>query len=101
MTLPYSASHPHGFATYAFNVYRGVTHLPGVSTPNPPGSLPVGAPPGTHVVNTTAGTLLGACTIAGFAETLSVAAMATDGWSRQSQYDDWKVRAFALAPQGA
>jgi hypothetical protein len=101
MTLPYAAAHPHGFATYAFNVYRGVTHLPGVSTPNPPGSLPVGAPPGTHVVGTTAGALLGACTIAGFAETLSVAATATDGWSRQSQYDDWKVRAFALAPQGA
>jgi hypothetical protein len=52
-------------------------------------------------VATTAGALLGACTIAGFAETLSVWAMATDGWSRLSGYDDHKVRAFALAPVGA
>jgi hypothetical protein len=101
MTLPYTASHPHTFATYAFNVHRGVTHIPAVSTPSPPGWLPVGPPPGTHVVPTTAGALLGGCTIAGFAETLYVAATATNGWSRQSQYDDSKVRAFALAPQGA
>jgi len=99
MTLPYAASHPFEFATYTFNVHRGTTHLPAVSTPNPPGWLPVGPLPGTHVVPTTAGGLLGSCTIAGFAETLYVAATATDGWSRQAQYDDSKVRAFALAPE--
>ncbi len=101
MTLPYTASHPNGFASYTFDVHRGTTFLPAVSTPNPPGSLPVGPPPGTHVTSTTAGDLLDTCTIAGFAETLYVAASATDGWGRQSQYDDSKVRAFALAPEGA
>jgi hypothetical protein len=34
-------------------------------------------------VSTTAGDLLGTCTIAGFAETFSVYGLATDGWSRQ------------------
>ena len=40
----------------------------------------------------------GGCTVAGFSENLHVYAMATDGWSRQSQYDDGDVRAFVLAP---
>lgn len=94
VTLGYTASHPNGFATYSFNVQKGVT--PVLSQGGA-----VGAPPGTHVAATTVGTLLGGCTIAGFAETLAVAAMATDGWSRLSGYDDHKVRAFALAPTGA
>jgi hypothetical protein len=98
MTLPFTASHPHGFATYRFSVHRGAVYVDAVSTPT---SLPVGPLPGTHVVSTTAGQLLNGCTIAGFAETLSVAARATNGWSRQVQYDRSAVRAFALAPQGA
>ena len=56
-------------------------------------------PPGTHTDTHTVGALLGTCTIAGFAETVSVWAMATDGWSRQSQYDDFAIQAFALAPE--
>jgi hypothetical protein len=66
-----------------------------------PSGTPVNGSPWTHTVNTTASYLLENCTIAGFAETLSVIAMATNGWSRQSQYDFYAVRAFALAPQGA
>ena len=96
VTLGYTASHPNGFATYAFGVQKGVTPIPSVAQGGP-----VGPPPGTHTVATTAGDLLGTCTIAGFAETLSVWAMATNGWSRLSGYDDHKVRAFALAPVGA
>lgn len=94
VTLGYTASHPNGFATYTFNVQKGVT--PVLSQGGP-----VGPPPGTHSIGTTAAVLLGGCTIAGFAETLHVDAMATDGWSRLSGYDDDKVRAFALAPVGA
>ena len=94
VTLGYTASHPNGFATYSFGVQKGVT--PVLSQGGPVGPLP-----GTHSIATTAGALLGTCTIAGFAETLSVWAMATDGWSRLSGYDDHKVRAFALAPTGA
>ena len=96
VTLGYTASHPNGFATYSFGVQKGVTPIASVAQGGP-----VGAPPGVHSVATTAGALLGSCTIAGFAETLSVWAMATDGWSRLSGYDDHKVRAFALAPTDA
>ena len=96
VTLGYTASHPNGFATYSFGVQKGVTPIASVAEGGP-----VGPAPGVHTVATTAGALLGTCTIAGFAETLGVYAMATDGWSRLSGYDDHKVRAFALAPTGA
>lgn len=96
VTLGYTATHPNGFATYSFGVQKGVTPIPAVAQGGP-----VGPAPGVHTVATTAGVLLGGCTIAGFAETLSVWAMATDGWSRLAGYDDHKVRAFALAPVGA
>jgi hypothetical protein len=101
MALSYLAKHPNGFATYEFDVYRGTTHLDAVSEPSLPGTLPVGSAPWTHTVSTTAGDLLDTCTIAGFAETLAVYALATDGWSRQWQYNAWRIRAFALAPLGA
>lgn len=96
VTLGYTASHPNGFATYSFGVQKGVTPIPAVAQGGP-----VGPGPGVHSIATTVGTLLGGCTIAGFAETLAVQALATDGWSRLSGYDDHKVRAFALAPTGA
>ncbi len=96
VTLGYTATHPNGFATYSFGVQKGVTPIPAVAQGGP-----VGPAPGVHTVATTAGVLLGGCTIAGFAETLDVEATATDGWSRLSGYDDHKVRAFALAPVGA
>ena len=103
VALGYLAEHPFGYATYQFDVYRGTTNLAQSEPPppGPPNTLPVGASPWTHTVNTTASALLGSCTIAGFAETLSVYALATNGWSRQQQYDFYTVRAFALAPQGA
>jgi len=96
--LPYTAKHPFGYGTYGFSVVRGTNPRPNASVPS---GTPVNGSPWTHTVNTTASYLLENCTIAGFAETLSVIAMATNGWSRQSQYDFYAVRAFALAPQGA
>jgi len=40
------------------------------------------------------------CDVAGFAEDLYVAAMATNGWSRLSEYDSSPApRAFVLAPK--
>ena len=61
--------------------------MPAAIPPSPPGEpLP------------TVGSLLDACTLAGFTENLYVAHHATDGWSRQSQYDSSAARAFVLAP---
>jgi hypothetical protein len=45
--------------------------------------------------------LLDGCPVAGFSENLHVYALATDGLSRLSGYDDGKVRAFVLAPEEA
>lgn len=97
INLHWTATHPHGFATYTHLVVKGATPLPAPITT----SGVVGAPPGVHNDNHSVSSLLGDCTIAGFAETVSVWAMATDGWSRQQQYDDHAIQAFALAPVGA
>lgn len=97
VTLKYSASHPNGFATYGHSVVRGATPLP----PPISSSGPVGPPPGTHTDADSVSDLLGPCSIAGFAETLSVWAMATDGWSRLSGYDRYAIQAFVLAPPGS
>lgn len=97
VTLHWTASHPHQFATFKHAVVKGATELPAPLT-----TLGVVTPtPGTHAETHAVAVLLGSCTIAGFAETVSVWAMATDGWSRQSQYDDHAIQAFALAPEGA
>jgi hypothetical protein len=95
VTLNWTASHPHGFATFKHSLIKGATELNapmttrGVVTPSP----------GDHTDVHSVGDLLGSCLIAGFAEMVSVWAMATDGWSRQSQYDDNVIQAFALAPE--
>ena len=95
VTLHWTASHPHQFATFTHQVVKGATTLPapittfGTVTPAP----------GTHNDTHAVADLLGTCTIAGFAETVSTWAMATDGWSRQNQYDRHAIQAFALAPE--
>jgi hypothetical protein len=95
ITLEWQAMHPNGFATYHHGVVRGATPLPApVSS-----SGFVGPAPGTHLETHPVATLLGSCTIAGFAETVSVYAMATNGWSRLSGYDRHAIQAFALAPE--
>ena len=86
--MPLTATHPTGFATYSFEVVKGVNPIIGVGGPVPAPS-PVTSP---------ASTLLGTCTIAAFGEYLYVAASANNGWSRQSQYDASAAIAFVLAP---
>jgi hypothetical protein len=94
VTIAYTASHPKGFATYGFGLTRGIN-------PVTPPSVGPGIPAtGTVSTSHPVSALLGGCTVAGFAENLYVAAMATDGWSRQSAYDASAVRAFVLAPEG-
>jgi hypothetical protein len=89
VTMSYTATHPHGFATYNFGVVRGIHSVAGASGP-------VG--PGPSSITETVTTLLGGCDTAGFSENLYVAALATDGWGRLSGYDRSDVRAFVLAP---
>ena len=95
ISLPFTAAHPNGFGTYFFQVVRGLMQVltDGGAT---------GVPPGTHTLSPTAGALLGACATAGFAEDLYVYTTATDGWSRQSQYDAHPLpRPFVLTPSGS
>jgi len=88
VNMAITGTHPSGFATYSFQVVKGVNQVLGVGGPVPALS-PVTSP---------ASTLLGSCTIAGFGEYLYVAATANNGWSRQSQYDASSALAFVLAP---
>jgi hypothetical protein len=88
VNMPLTATHPAGFATYSFEVVKGVNGIIGVSGPVPAAS-PISNP---------ASVLLGSCNIAGFGEYLYVAASANNGWSRQSQYDASAAIAFVLAP---
>lgn len=93
VVMPYSAVHPHGFATYSFTLTRGIVPLPALSQSG------TALSPGTFSQTASAGALLSlACPIAGFSEALHVWAMATDGWNRQWQYDAFDHGAFVLAP---
>lgn len=89
VTMVFTASQPHNFATYSFELERGVTAL----TPPSQG----GPVPGTVTQAPTVAQLIGACTIAGYAEYLYVAASAINGEARQSQYDASASQAFVLA----
>ena len=99
VSLAWTASHPHGFARHDFSVVRGVSSVYAQS------DVPVGAgsfsatPTVDNLLNTNlpAGCAVGGCPVAGFSENLHVKASATNGWSRQSQYDAGAVRAFVLA----
>jgi hypothetical protein len=91
VVMPLTASHPQGYATYSFRLLKGVNTL----TP-PSMSGPVSAAP--TAINDLVGNLLGACTVAGFAEYLTVATTITNGWGRQSQYDASAAIAFVLTP---
>jgi len=101
--VPFLALQRNGFATYSFYVQRGAVSPPEYSVASTaaanaagmPATIPP-VPPGDPLP--TVGSLLDDCTLAGFTEQLYVAHMATDGWSRQSQYDSSQARAFVLAP---
>jgi hypothetical protein len=90
--MTYTASHPNGFATYSFTLYRGVNPLTPPSTSGPVNG-------GSFSTTQTTTYLLGGCTVAGYSENVYVAASATDGWYRLSGYDAQAVRAFVLAPE--
>lgn len=102
VTLAFSPAHPNGRARFSFGLTRGVTPVPAAGA----GGEVLAAVSGAY---TRAGTtfsgsfavaaLMGTCPNAAFAETLYVAAKATDGTSRLSGYDASAVRAFALAQQ--
>lgn len=99
VSMAWTASHPHGYASYSFGVVRGVNGVFGAS-----GAVGGGSFGATRTVsqllndNLPPGCAVDGCPVAGFSENLYVAASAFDGWSRQSQYDASAVRAFVLAP---
>lgn len=92
LTIPYTASHPNGFANYSFVLKRGVTTLIPPSNGGPVGS-------GSFSSSESVDSLLDGCAVAGFAEELYVEGTATDGWARQ-HYDASDLRAFVLKPPG-
>ena len=98
--MPFTASHPNGFATFLFSLVKGAN---AVSLPaSPPTNGPVNSAVSPIQDSVTA--LLAnpapnpPCTTAAFSEYLYVAATANSGWSRQSQYDRSAAFAFALTP---
>ncbi len=93
VTMTYTASHPNGFATYGFSVVRGVSPVVASASGN------AGTGASSSIVETVANLRSPSCPVAGFAETLYVAATATNGWDRLSGYDASAVRAFVLAPK--
>ncbi len=100
--LAFSPSHPNGRARFSFGLTRGATDVPAAGA----GGEVLAAASGAYTrAGTTfsgsfaVGALMGTCPNAAFAETLYVAAKATDGTSRLSGYDRSAVRAFALAQQ--
>jgi hypothetical protein len=94
VSMGVTATQPQNFATYSFSVIRGV---PGVVAASASGPVPAPSP-----IAKTVSALLGPCApapgIAAFAESVYVAASATNGWSRQSQYDASDTQAFVLVP---
>jgi hypothetical protein len=95
VTLAYTATHPANFATYSFDLVRGVTNV------GPPPALPSNAPvPATTPITATVAQLMApsSCTTAGFAAEVYVAATMTNGWNRQSQYDAEALMGFVLTP---
>jgi hypothetical protein len=89
VTMAYGASHPTNDATYSLNVIKGINSVLTAS-----GHVPSPA----VALTASVATLLGDCSVAGFAEYLYVAATINNGWSRQSQYDASAAFAFVLAP---
>lgn len=100
--VPFLALQRNRFANYSFYVQRGAVSpaeysANGTAAANAagmPAAIPP-SPPGDP--QPTVDSLLDLCTLAGFTENLYVAHTATDGWSRQSQYDRSAARAFVLA----
>jgi len=104
VAIAYVAYHPNNYLDWKLSVSRGLTGVVVQDPPPPPGGSPGYAPTNTSsgapgspaaFVNSPA-TLLGSCPRAAFAVNLYTWARATDGYSRQYQYDDSATIAFAL-----
>ncbi len=94
VTMPFTADHPNGHATYSFLLKRGIDYIDSVAGKVPGGSL-------SEPIDDA---LLGPCKtatggVAAYAEHLYVTALATNGWSRLYGYDAGDVAAFVLTPK--
>lgn len=97
VTIDYVAFHPNNFLDWQLNVFRGLSGVVASIPPSPPATNTSSGSPGSPVAFTNAAsTLVGTCTQAAFAVNLDCFARATDGYSRQSQYDSHATIAFAL-----
>jgi hypothetical protein len=100
--IDYIARHPNSFLTWSLSVARGLGC--GVAGLSGSSNSPALLPPPPAAFNNSAGFLLrdlgGSCPAcnngAAFAVNLYCAAMATNGRSKQSQYDSQATSAFAL-----
>lgn len=98
VSMGFSATHPNNFATFVWELIKGVN--PVALPPGPPPPPPTSGPVSSVVspITDTVDNLRGSCKIAAFAEYVYVYASANNGWSRQSQYDAQALIAFVLAP---
>jgi hypothetical protein len=109
LELSFLATHPNNFAVFAFGVQRGTCSDPAMSALTDANGMVIDSANGyllsggIYDKHFTPAQLLGSCYHHGngkaaFAETLSVAAMATDGTFRLSGKDKSDIAAFALEP---
>lgn len=105
LLLSFAASEPFNFATFDYNVTKGDS---GASVTGAGGYVFENAPPftlsgGVFSDDPTVASLLGSCPQAAFAESLSVASLATDGttalWESGYPYYADETNAFAPTPQ--
>jgi hypothetical protein len=94
VSMPFTVGHPNGFATFSFSLVKGVHSVALPAAPPTSGPVSAAVSPFQAAVQD----LMGSCDTAGFGEWLYVAATATNGWWRQSQYDAQAAVAFVLAP---
>jgi hypothetical protein len=95
VSITFGASQPEGFATYSFSLIKGIAGVP--LTQQTSGAVSAISVANDPITDTVAA-MLGTCTIAGFAASVYVAASATNGWGRQSEFDASAAVAFVLAP---
>jgi hypothetical protein len=97
VTIDYVAFHSNNFLDWYLSVSRGLSGVVvSIPPPPPPNNTGSGSPGSPAAFINSASALLGTCTQAAFAVNLDCYARATDGYSRQSQYDSHATIAFAL-----
>lgn len=99
VSLPYTAYHPHGFASYRLWAYRSATNIVDIHggvgsytlTKSVNDMMTLNRPPACLVKPP--------CILAAFSEHLEVYALSSDGWGSYLGYNASADRAFALSPQ--